>query len=283
MDHTEKTAAPFLVSASWLAEHLEDPGIQVIEVAREGEDSSYRAGHIPGAVLWPWKTVLWHETDREFPAPEEMGERLGRFGISSETTVILYGDPVQYATYAFWVLTMCGHPDIRVLDGTRTRWAAEGRPMSKETPRVERVEYRARPGDTSMRVGRDEVRAKLGQPGRMMLDVRTPEEYRGERVSGSSGFDHGAERKGRIPGAVHLFYREILNDDDTLKSPEELRSIFESVGATPEKEIVIYCRLSHRASFVWFAMRYILGYESARIYDGSWTEWGSIVSFPIEK
>ena len=136
-----------------------------------------------------------------------------------------------------------------------------------------------------MRVGRDDVRAKLGQPGRMLLDVRSPKEFSGERVKPPPDFDHGAERKGRIPGAVHLFYRNIVNEDDTYKTAGELRAIFESAGATPEKagEIVSYCRLSHRATLVWVAMKYILGYENAKIYDGSWTEWGSIVGFPVEK
>jgi len=275
-----------LVPASWLEDHLDDPGVRVVEVSFKDDDSAYREGHVPGAVWWYWKAALWHETNREFPAPEEMGGRLGRIGVSPETTLVLYGDPVQFGSYAFWVLSMCGHARLRLLDGGKKRWAAEGRPLSREIPRPRPVAYRpAEAGDASIRVGRDDVRARLGRPGRLLLDVRSPEEYRGERVMPPPGFDHGAERTGRIPGAVHLFFRRIVNEDDTFKPPEELRAIFEAAGASPGRkgDIVTYCRLSHRATLVWFAMRHLLGYGNARVYDGSWTEWGSIVGFPIEK
>jgi thiosulfate/3-mercaptopyruvate sulfurtransferase len=274
-----------LVTASWLETHLDDPTVRILEISSSDDDATYKQGHIPGALWWYWKDLCWHATDREFLTPEAMAERLGRIAIAGDTTLVLYGDPVQFGTYAFWALTMSGHPDLRVLDGTRTKWMAEGRPLSQEIPGFEPVAYQGRAGEATMRVGREEVRAKLGQPGRLLLDVRSPEEYHGERVSPPPHFDHGAERKGRIPGAVHLFYRHFLNPDDTYKSPEELRALLRAVGATPEQtgEIVTYCRLSHRATLAWFAMRYILGYENVKIYDGSWTEWGSIVGFPIEK
>ena len=273
-----------LVSAAWLGERLGSPGVRVIEVASVNDGVAYREGHIPGAVWWYWKAALWHDTDREFPTPEAMGRRLGRIGVTPETTVVLYGDPVQYGTYAFWVLSMCGHPDVRIVDGAKTKWRAERRPLSTETPRAAPVPYRPRPGDTASRVGRDDVRAGLGRPGRLLLDARSPEEYRGERVMPPPFFDHGAERTGRIPGAVHLYYRELLNEDDTFKRPEELESVLRARGASPDRgDIVAYCRLSHRATLVWFAMRHLLGYENVRVYDGSWTEWGSIVGYPIEK
>ena len=273
-----------LVSTEWLASHLNDSTVRMVEVAFHPDDSSCREGHVPGAVWWYWKDMLWHETDREFPTPGSMAQRLGRAGISPETTLVLYGDPVQFGTYAFWVLSMCGHPDLRILDGGKARWAAEKRPVSKEVPILEPVSYPPQPGDGGSRVGRDELRAGLGIPGRLLLDARSPEEYRGERVMPAPGFDHGAERKGRIPGAVHFYYRDLLNDDDTFKEPDALYSLFEEKGAAPgaAADIVTYCRLSHRATLVWFAMRHILGYENARVYDGSWTEWGSIVGFPVE-
>jgi thiosulfate/3-mercaptopyruvate sulfurtransferase len=272
-----------LVSTEWLAERLNDPGIRVVEVAFKNDDSSYQEGHIPGAVWWYWKEWCWHETDREFPTPAQMARRLGKIGVTPEITVVLYGDPVQFGTYAFWTLTMAGHPKLKLLDGAKTRWKAEGRPMTKEIPRYKPVDYRPGNGNLSSRVGRDEVRANLKKPGRLLLDVRSPEEYRGERVMPPPGFDHGAERTGRIPGAVHLFYKELYNGDESFKQPEELRPILERVGAAPDREVVVYCRLSHRATLAWFAMNYLLGYKDAKIYDGSWTEWGSIVGFPIEK
>lgn len=274
-----------LITAEWLEEHLEEPNVRILEVSSADDDDAYKEGHIPGALWFFWKDLCWHEADREFLTSEEMAERLGKIGIGPDTTLVLYGDPVQFGTYAFWALTMSGHADLRLLDGTKTKWMNESRPLSKEIPSFDPVAYTPGQGDSSMRLGRDEVRAKLGQPGRLLLDVRSSEEYSGERVMPPPNFDHGAERKGRIPGAVHLFYRNIVNDDDTYKSPDELRAMFEAVGATPDKagEVVSYCRLSHRATLAWVAMKYILGNENAKIYDGSWTEWGSIVGFPIEK
>jgi thiosulfate/3-mercaptopyruvate sulfurtransferase len=272
-----------LVSAAWLTERLGSPGVRVIEVASVNDDAGYRQGHVPGAAWWYWKAALWHDTDREFPTAEVMAGRLGRIGVTPETTVVLYGDPVQYGTYAFWVLTMSGHPDVRLLDGAKTRWCADRRPLSTKPTEPVPVQYPPQPGDGASRVGRDDVRAGLGRPDRLLLDARSSEEYRGERVMPPPFFDHGAERTGRIPGAVHLHFRELLNADDTFKAPDELRRVLRARGAGPERaEIVTYCRLSHRATLVWFAMRHLLGYTNVRVYDGSWTEWGSIVGFPVE-
>ncbi len=276
-----------LVSCEWLADHLEDPNFRVIEVSSSASDEKYRKSHIPGSVWWNWKDACWHATDREFATPSEMAERLGAIGVGPDTTVVLVGDPVQYGTYAFWSMTMAGHKDIRLLDGARTRWDSEGRPLESDMTTFTPVDYPPPVADQSSRVGRDDIRAKLGQAGRLLLDTRSPEEYRGDRVSPDflGSVDHGAERHGRIPGAVHLFYKDLVNEDNTFLPPNRLREIFSGVGAmdhSPE-EIVSYCRLSHRATLTWFAMEHILGMNNVRIYDGSWTEWGSIVGFPIEK
>lgn len=275
-----------LVDCAWLADHLDDPNVRVIEVSNTPDDSAYREGHVPGALWWFWKDALWHESDREFPTPAEMALRLSSIGITEKTTIVIFGSPVNFGSYAFWVLRMCGHRDIRFLDGGRKRWVAEGRPMTKDIPQFPTATYVVQRAKDTSRVGRDDVLAKLDEPGRVLLDVRTPEEYSGERVSpATAAFDSGAERKGRIPGAIHLFFRELLNEDDTFKTPDEMRAILEGVGVSTsgDGEIVTYCRLSHRASLAWLVLESLLGIPNVRVYDGSWTEWGSIVGFPVER
>ena len=276
-----------LVTTAWLEEHLNDPNVRIVEVCqKKGEEATYHESHIPGAVGIFWKDLCWHDSDRQFITPEAMAEKLGSIGVTPETTLVLYGDPVQYGTYVFWALTMSGHTNMKLLSGTRTLWEKEGRPMTAEVPKYSPANYSvdATDGDSSMRLGRREVLDKLGDSGRFLLDVRSTEEYSGERVMEYGNFDHGAERGGRIPGAKHLYFKELLNDDDTYKSPDEMRAKLISVGADADKytDLVVYCRLSHRATFVWFAMKYLLGYDNIRIYDGSWTEWGSIVGYPVE-
>ncbi|MDH3712952.1 MAG: sulfurtransferase [Gammaproteobacteria bacterium] len=274
-----------IVTTDWLAGRLDDPRVRVLEISSELEDTTYRQGHIPGALRWFWKDLCWHATDREFVTPDMLAERLGPQGISANSTLVLYGHPVQYGTYALWSLTMAGHEDLRVLDGGRTKWIAEGRPLTTEVAEFSVADYKPKPGNTKMRLGRENLREHLGDPDRVLLDVRSPEEYSGERVMEYGTFDHGAERGGRIPGAVHLYFRELLNSDDSFKPPEQLREMLNRAGANPAqvKEIVCYCRLSHRASLAWTAMTHVLGYSDVKIYDGSWTEWGSIVGYPVEK
>ena len=276
--------SPKLVSPSWLLERLDDPAITVLEISSDPEAKAYLKGHVPGAIFSFWKDLLWHETDREFVSSSELSSRLGEIGVSTDSTLVICGDPVQYGTYALWVMTMAGVKDVRILDGSRTRWINDGNPLEPEGLSREPIDNGSLDPSIATRIGRDEVLQKINNPDTVLLDVRSPEEYRGERVSPPGGFDHGAERKGRIPGAVHLFFRELLNDDDTFISKEKLERKFSEVGVkkSSEKDIVSYCRLSHRATLSWFAMSEILGIEKAQIYDGSWTEWGSIVGFPIE-
>lgn len=276
-----------LVSCEWLADHLNDPNVRVLEVSSSEDDSEFRSTHIPGSYWWNWKDALWHDTDREFATPEEMAQNLGSIGVSPETTLVICGSPVQYGSYAIWVLTMAGHPDVRMLEGGRSLWTSQGRALTDEVTMINPVEYDPQEAKASSRVGRDDVLDNLGKASRILLDVRSPEEYSGDRVSppGMFGIDHGAERKGRIPGAVHLHFRDMLNDDDTFKSPTDIRRQQEDVGVLSDgvEEIVSYCRLSHRATLAWFAMTELLGMDNVRIYDGSWTEWGSIVGFPVER
>jgi thiosulfate/3-mercaptopyruvate sulfurtransferase len=215
-----------------------------------------------------------------------MARLFGGMGIGPESTLVLYGDPVQYGSYAFWAYTMAGHANLRLLDGGRRKWVTEGRPLTRSVPLHAAVEYPEPSGNATMRVGRRNVRENLRKRARLLLDLRSPEEYTGKRVSEYSfAVDHGAERTGRIPGARHLYFRELLNDDDSFKSPEELRHVLRSAGVEPAQydDVVCYCRLSHRATIAWVALAYILSHPNIKIYDGSWTEWGSIVGYPIEK
>ena len=275
-----------LVSTAWLEDHLADPDLRIIEVCNVRDDKTYREGHIPGAQWLFWKTACWHETDRDFVTPAAMAKLFGGMGIGPQSTVVLYGDPVQYGSYAFWAFTMAGHANLKLLDGGRRKWVLEKRPLTQTVPHFPALAYPAPAPNASMRVGRDNVRDHLRQPQRLLIDLRSPEEYSGERVSEYSfKVDHGAERTGRIPGAVHLYFKELLNEDDSFKSPEQLRQVFAAAGVRPEKydDVVCYCRLSHRATMGWIALSQILGHSNIKIYDGSWTEWGSIVGFPVEK
>ena len=275
-----------LVSTEWLEQHLGDPDLRIIEVCNLDDDKTYNEGHIPGAMWLYWKGACWHETDRDFVTPEAMATLLGSLGIGPQSTVVLYGDPVQYGSYAFWAFTMAGHKNLRLLDGARRKWVIEGRPLSRTVPRFPAVDYPVPKGDASMRIGRRNVRDNLKNPKRLLIDVRSPEEYKGERVSEYSfPVDHGAQRTGRIPGAQHLYFKELLNEDDTFKSPDELRRVLAAAGIAPDKvdDVVVYCRLSHRATIAWIALGRILGHGNIKIYDGSWTEWGSIVGYPVEK
>ena len=279
-------ASSSLVSTGWLQDHLADPDLRIVEVCSLRDDKTYHEGHIPGAMWLYWKTACWHETNREFVTPAEMAKLFGGMGIGPQSTVVLYGDPVQYGSYAFWAFTMAGHKNLRLLDGGRRKWVNEKRPLSRNVPHFPAVEYPEPKGTSAMRVGRRDVRDNLGQARRLILDVRSPEEYTGKRVSEYTfAVDHGAERTGRIPGAVHLYFKELLNEDDSFKSPEQLRHVLAAAGIAPEQfdDVVCYCRLSHRATIAWIALSEILGYEKAKIYDGSWTEWGSIVGYPVEK
>ncbi|MGA2783409.1 MAG: sulfurtransferase [Candidatus Bathyarchaeia archaeon] len=274
-----------LVSCHWLAENLASDSMRIVEVIDGANLDVYSEGHIPGAIYWRWKESLWDDTMREFLSPEKFSRLMRKSGVGPETTLVLYSNSCQFAHYAFWVCLMRGHTKVKILHGNRTLWIKEKLPLVRSIPSIEPVDYPIRSTDESSRIGREEILAGLHKKDRVLLDVREFEEFVGERVSPSHeymGFDHGAERKGHIPGARHLCYRNLLNDDDTFKTLDKLRTLFDEAGATRDKELVFYCRLSHRASLAWFAARFLLRYPQTKIYDGSWTEWGSIVGVPIE-
>ena len=205
--------------------------------------------------------------------------------MTARSKIVIYGDPIQYGTYGLWVLTMAGLSNVSILDGGKTKWIAEGRSLSTLIPQYEPSDPIESRTDLSTRIGRDDVLKGLRDPKRILVDARSPEEYLGERVSPPGGFDHGAERVGRIPGAQPLFFRDLLNEDDTFISPEKILEKIRPLGIKDgvSNDVVTYCRLSHRATLLWFALTHILNMPNVKVYDGSWTEWGSIVGFPVEK
>ena len=276
------SAKNILVNPAWIAENLDNPLIRIVEVSDMKEPDSYFSGHIPRAVFWPWMESLWHRTSRDIIPPEDFAALLEKSGITHDTTIALYSNQIQFACYAFRVCMMRGHSKVQILNGKREVWINENRSMTREVPQISPSSYPVRPPDESSRIRWEEIVKGLDRPDRVIVDLRTPEEFRGQRVSPPwFEYDHGAVRKGHIPGAKHLFYAALLNEDETLKPLDSIREAFFKIGATPEKDIITYCRLSHRGSMGWFILKYLLGYPRVRVYDGSWTEWGSMVGVPI--
>jgi thiosulfate/3-mercaptopyruvate sulfurtransferase len=275
-----------LVDPAWVHRHRNDPKVRLIEIAGMDQDEmqAYRAGHIPGAVCWKWKDMLWDSHARDFPSPDEFARRCGEAGIGNDTTVVFYGEGVQFGFYAWWTFRYCGHRRARMLDGARARWAAEGRPLVTDVPPpAQPVRYEPARRVERMRIHRDRLLKSLGRQGQVILDARSPEEYRGERVGGPGGPDVGAVRYGRIPGARHLYFEDLLDANRAFRPLAELERLVAERGASREHDVVAYCRMSHRATVLYFALTELLGYRNVRVYDGSWTEWGNLVNVPIER
>jgi thiosulfate/3-mercaptopyruvate sulfurtransferase len=271
-----------LVDADWVEAHLNDPNVRLIEV--DVDTKAYEQGHIPGAVGFNWQKELQDQTIRAPLSKEQLEDLLSRAGVSNDTTIVLYGDNNNwFAAWAFWILKYYGHNDVRLLDGGRVKWLAEQRPLTTEVPSYERTHYQAQEPRRELRALRDEVLSKLGQSGVALVDVRSPGEYSGELLAPPNLPQEGAQRGGHIPGAANVPWASAVREDGTFKSAEELRAIYEGKGITADKEVIAYCRIGERSSHTWFALRYLLGYPDVRNYDGSWTEWGSLIGVPIEK
>lgn len=271
-----------LVSTDWVSEHLNDESVAVIEVDADFE-AGYGQGHVPGAIGWDLHVDLEDQVSRDIPGLSQLEGLLGRSGIGNDTTVVLYGDGNnRSATWAFWLLKYYRHGDVRLINGGRTKWTQESRPLSTEVPSPAPSAYRAGVPDRSIRATKNYVLRGLRDPSVALLDARTSEEYKGELAASIGTDQSGAYRKGRIPGAIHVQWDEGAGDDGTFRPVSELAALYQSVGATPDKEVVSYCRLGMRASYSWFILKYLLGYERVRTYDGSWTEWGNSVGVPVE-
>lgn len=276
--------AEMLVSAEWVAEHLNDPTVRIIE---SDEDALlYASGHIPGAVEVDWTTDLNDPLRRDYLGKEGFEALASRIGITPETLCVFYGDKNNWwAAYALWVFHLFGHTNARIMDGGRLKWVQEGRPMTRERPDYPATRYIApERDDQTARAFRDQVLQHV-ETRLPLIDVRSPAEFSGERLHMEDYPNEGALRGGHIPGARNVPWSRALNPQDgTFKPATELRLIYEEEqGLSPDDEVIVYCRIGERSSHTWFVLRYLLGYENVRNYDGSWTEWGNLVNVPIER
>jgi thiosulfate/3-mercaptopyruvate sulfurtransferase len=275
-------AKPVLVTTDWLAEHLNDDGVVVAEV--DENPDLYDEGHIAGAVKLHWRDDLQDPVERDLVDKPTFERLLRERGIANDTTLVLYGDKNNwFAAYAYWYLKIYGHGDVRILDGGRQKWADEGRELTTKTPQPQQADYEAKERDESIRTYRDSVRAQIGEQSKALVDVRSPQEYAGELIAPPGYEQEGAQRAGHIPTAASIPWATAVRDDGTFKSADELRELYEGKGVTPEKEVTAYCRIGERSAHTWFVLRELLGYETVKNYDGSWTEWGNLVDVPIEK
>jgi len=275
------TRPDVLVSTDWVAQHLSDESIRLVEV--DVDTTAYESGHIPGAIGFNWQTQLQHRVRRDIITREEFEQLLSESGISNDHTVILYGDNNNwFAAYAFWLFSIYGHEKLYLMDGGRKKWVSEGRPLTTEVPQYPHTQYRAKEPDGTLRAYSAQVMQAIGNPQVALVDVRSPQEFTGEVIA-PSGMTETAQRGGHIPGAVNIPWAQAVNEDGTFKTVDELRALYASKGVTPDKEVIAYCRIGERSSHTWFVLRHLLGYPHVRNYDGSWTEWGNLVGAPIER
>jgi len=273
-----------LVSTDWVAQHLKDPKVRIIE---SNEDPLlYPSGHVPGAVHVDWTSDLNDQIRRDYITRERFEALMSRIGATNDTTVVFYGDKNNWwATYAFWVFQLFGHTNAKVMDGGRVKWQKESREMTRDVPSYPKSQYKASErNDTPHRAYRDDVHAHLKKQGQL-VDVRSPEEYAGTRMHMPDYPNEGALRGGHIPGAKSVPWARAINPDEgTFKPAVELKKLYlEEQQLSPDKETIAYCRIGERSSHTWFALKYLLGFKNIRNYDGSWTEWGNMVNVPIEK
>jgi thiosulfate/3-mercaptopyruvate sulfurtransferase len=271
-----------LVDTEWVAAHLNDPRVRLVEV--DVETSAYDTGHIPGAVGWNWQIDLQRRPIRDIPDRTEWAALLSRSGIGNNDLVVLYGDNNNwFAAFAYWLFKLYGHQDVALMDGGRVKWVAEGRELTTDAPMLSATTYVAEQPNLTLRAFRDQVATALSRADMVLVDVRSPKEYAGELLAPENLPQEGAQRGGHVPGAQNIPWATAVAADGSFKSAEELRSIYADKGITPDKTAIAYCRIGERSAHTWFVLRELLGYREVRNYDGSWTEWGSLIGAPIDR
>ena len=271
-----------LVSTDWALEHLHDRTVRFVEV--DVDTKQYEKGHLEGAIGWNWQTQLQDQVRRDILSKDQLAAFLSDAGVTSNTTLVFYGDNNNwFAAYALWLLKYYGHKDVRLMDGGRKKWIAEGKPLTDHFPIYPKSLYTVASIRAELRATRDYVMGLLSGSKRGLVDVRSPDEFTG-RIIAPLGMSETAQRGGHIPGAKNIPWSQAVNEDGTFKSMEELQALYDMKGITPDLKVVVtYCRIGERASHSWFVLKYLLGYPDVRNYDGSWTEWGNLINSPIER
>jgi thiosulfate/3-mercaptopyruvate sulfurtransferase len=270
-----------LVTTQWVDEHKMDSNAAVVEV--DVDTAAYNEGHVPGAVGWNWQTQLCDTVRREIISETDLEQLLGNGGIGNNTTIVLYGDNNNwFAAWALWQLKMYGHDDVRLMNGGRKKWLAEGRELTREMPTRPRMTYQVKEFNNKYRAMLNQVQKAIEGKNAALVDVRSPDEFSGKILS-PPGLPETCQRGGHIPGAKSIPWGKACNEDGTFKSAEELDALYAGQGVTPDKDVIAYCRIGERSSHSWFVLKYLLGYPNVVNYDGSWTEWGNLVGAPIEK
>ena len=271
-----------LVSTQWAADHANDPNVRLVEV--DVDTAAYDQGHIPGAVGWNWQTQLQDNIRRDLIDKAALEDLLGKSGISNDTTILLYGDNNNwFAAYALWQLKYYGHQDVRLINGGRKKWLEEKRAVSTEPVHAKAAAYRAAAPDESIRARKEDVFALVEhrRPGKL-VDVRSADEFTGKIIA-PPGMSETAQRAGHIPSAANIPWAQAANEDGTFKSADALAQLYQGKGVNAGPETIAYCRIGERSSHTWFVLKYLLGYDNVKNYDGSWTEWGNLIGAPIEK
>jgi thiosulfate/3-mercaptopyruvate sulfurtransferase len=270
-----------LVTTEWVAAHAKDANVRIAEV--DVDTAAYDQGHVPGSAGWNWTTELCDTVVRDIVPKNKLEALLGKSGIDNNTTIILYGDNNNwFAAWAFWQLKMYGHQDVRIMDGGRKKWLAEGRELSTEKPAAAAKTYAAKDPDQSLRAYLPEVQQAVAGKKAALVDVRGPQEFTGEILS-PPGLPETCQRGGHIPGAKNIPWGKNCNEDGTFKSVDDLKAMYAGVGVTGDQPVIAYCRIGERSSLTWFVLKHLLNFGNVKNYDGSWTEWGNLVGAQVEK